>query len=117
MTHYSVVLKDNSGAWLKRTERSLEKGLDKITKAILSRAQVRVPLKDGNLKASGEVSGRGLSRTVSFGKGMKYGAYQERGERFDGTHKVRRYTTAGTGKRYLKESGDSVLKEGLKKYL
>ncbi len=117
MISYNVKIKDNSAGWIHKKERELEKGLNTMAKAILARAQVKVPLKGGALKASGKVTGKSLERTVSFGSGLKYGAYQERGERLDGSHKVRRYTTPGTSKHYLKDSGDAVVKEGIKKYL
>lgn len=39
---------------------------------------------------------------------VDYAGYQERGEMKDGTKKVRRYTTPGTGKNYMKDSAQDV---------
>jgi hypothetical protein len=40
--------------------------------------------------------------SVSCGFNIVYAAYQHRGMRFDGTHVVRHYTMAGSGKEFLK---------------
>jgi len=37
-----------------------------------------------------------------------YATYQERGMRADGSHRVRKYTTAGTGKGFLQAALDTV---------
>lgn len=42
---------------------------------------------------------------VAFYK--EYAGYQEFGQRKDGSHIVRRYTTPGTGAHFLKNAGDS----------
>lgn len=118
---HSVEVKfvDNSNSWWSRREQELSSGLEKMAQAILANARVKAPMSEGggNLRNSGRVNGSGLERTISFGNGLKYGAYQERGKRADGTHVVKRYTTPGTGKHYLKDSGDAVVKKGIKSYL
>lgn len=105
-------------AYLGVFEANLETALNSMAEAILARARVTVPHKDGNLSDSGRVEGKGLEREVIFGSGtVPYASYQERGCRADGTHPVRNYTTPGTGKRYLQNAFDSVIKEGLRRFL
>lgn len=118
MISAAVTLRDDSKPWLNAREEELSNMLDKMATAIKSRARIKAPNDgDNRLASSGNISGKGLARTITFGSGLKYGAYQERGERYNGTHKVKRYTKVGTGKHYLKGSGDGVVKEGFKKYL
>lgn len=115
----TVILKDNSTSWLRARESELSSALDRMTQAIRANARMKAPMSEngGNLRNSGRVDGKSLERTISFGTGLKYGAYQERGERYNGSHKVRHYTTPGTGKHFLKDSGDAVVKKGIKAYL
>ena len=110
--------KDNSSAWIKVFQTNIESALGAMADAIENRALMTVPRKNNDLANSGRVDGQGLRREVSFGGGnIPYGAYQERGMRIDGSHVVRNYTTAGTGKRFLENAFDSVIKEGIGKYL
>lgn len=37
---------------------------------------------------------------------MEYAAFQERGSRADGSHRVRKYSTSGTGAHFLERAGD-----------
>lgn len=75
-------------------------------------SQAKVPQRDGDLAASGKQERRKmLSHRVSYGETLRdpRAAYQERGSRKDGSHKVKRYTTAGTGKDFLKNAADNVI--------
>ena len=77
---------------------------------VLSKA--KVPVKEGDLSASGKQERRKmLSHRVSYGETLSdpYAPYQERGSRRDGSHKVRNYTTAGTGKDFLKNAANNVI--------
>lgn len=51
---------------------------------------------------------------VEIGKG--YAAYQERGMRADGTHRVRHYTTGGTSSGFFRRAIDKVI-QGRQHYL
>lgn len=87
--------------------------------ATLQRARIMrdgnaVPFKSGNLSSTGFVwfnPADDMTYRVEFGEGIKYARYQEFAP--DGWN----YTTPGTGPHYLKTAGDSVAKEGIKKYL
>lgn len=77
---------------------------------ILSKA--KVPVKEGDLSASGKQERKApLHHRVSYGETLSdpYAPYQERGSRRDGSHKVRNYTTAGTGKDFLKNAANNVI--------
>lgn len=47
---------------------------------------------------------------------VPYASYQERGERSDGTHKVKNYTTPGTGKDFAKNAVKKTLSDVNKFY-
>lgn len=66
---------------------------------------IEVLIKTGGRTPKDKGALRGRTRHERVGNGryrivvpVVYAAYQERGMRFDGTHKVRNYTTPGTGK-------------------
>lgn len=110
--------KDNSKAWMQVFRTNVESALEAMGNATLSRARMTVPFKEGSLELSGRAERQGLTETITFGnESVPYAAYQERGMRADGTHVVRNYTTPGTGKLYLYNAADGVMKEGIRKYL
>ena len=72
---------------------------------ILINAKTIAPLDKGGLRSDSDVSNPShLKWRVSFWK--EYARFQEFGG--DATRKVRNYTTSGTGKAYLKTSGDNI---------
>ena len=118
VAHVAVTLDDRTGAWFGGKMNNIKVGLNTMGKSIVSRAKMTVPKKSGNLKKSDRVEVRGNVCIVSLGGGsIKYGDYQERGLRKDGTRVVKHYTTAGTHAQYLQQAGLSVVKEGLRKWL
>ena len=75
-------------------------------------SQAKVPYKEGDLSASGKQERRKRhSHRVSYGESLPdpRASFQERGRRKDGSHVVRNYTTAGTGKNFLKDAANVVL--------
>lgn len=71
-------------------------------------AKLRAPFLHGSLRSSSDVKRvRPLLWRVSFW--MEYARFQEFGG--DGKRRVRRYSTAGTGKGFLKQSGDVQAKK------
>lgn len=122
--HYSDTItvemeyKDNSQEWLTVFRTNVESALGAMADSVRGRATMTVPRKNGYLAESGRVEGTGLERSVIFGSpSVPYAAYQERGMRADGSHVVRRYTTPGTGSRYLQNAFESVLKEGIRRFI
>lgn len=81
-------------------------------------AKSKVPV--SNTKASGNKRGGGghLQSAIMFVRvqeasyrvsaNKSYAAYQERGARIDGTRRVKKYTTPGTGKHYFKDAIDKA---------
>ncbi len=116
--HFTVHLTDNSGAWFNHQVGKANAALKLMGQAIKNRAKIKVPKKDHDLEESARVESKNLEVKVVFGGGgIEYAGYQERGHRYDGSHQVRHYTTAGTGAHYLEESGEQVVEEGIKKWL
>lgn len=101
----------------KQTELNVKNALKAMADAVLQRTQILdghgVPIKYGDLQSTGiaDTRNNGMEAFVQFGNGLKYARYQEFAP--DGW----KYTTPGTGNRYLKTAGDSVAKEGIKNYL
>lgn len=82
--------------------------LEKMRQDVFVLSQAKVPKKDGDLSGSAKQEKRkAKSHRVSYNE--KYAAYQERGRRKDGSRVVKNYTTAGTGKSYLKDAGSKVV--------
>ena len=100
-------------------EINIRMALRAMCDATLQRARIMrdghaVPFKTGQLSSTGFVwfnPADDMTYRVEFGEGIPYARYQEFAP--DGWN----YTTPGTGNRYLKTAGDSVAKEGIKKYL
>lgn len=68
-----------------------------------------MPVKTGAMK-SGTRHFRGPKGGFRVEIDKAYAAFQERGMRRDGSHVVRHYTTAGTGKGFFKRAIDGVVK-------
>lgn len=89
-------------------ESAMELALERMRQDIWILSQFKVPKKDGTLQRSGKQKKIGrLHHQVSYGEdgAEDYAAYQHRGQRLDGSHRVKNYTTAGTQKDYLGSSG------------
>jgi hypothetical protein len=72
---------------------------------VLINAKLRAPYRKGGLRGESDKRQIGrLHQRISFW--LEYAAYQEFGG--DGKRVIRNYTTPGTGKHYLKKSGDEV---------
>lgn len=72
------------------------------------------PLKEGSLRAM--VAKQMMGKTGIIEWRAPYAAYQERGMRADGSHKVQHYTTAGTHAHYAEESVQAVM-DNLSEYI
>lgn len=67
-----------------------------------------VPVKTGFLRSRGGHTRDGVKRFIVFYI-APYAAYQEFGQRSDGSHAVRNYTTGGTDKMFLQNSAKKVV--------
>lgn len=106
----------------KIAELNIKNALRAMAEATLQRARMLAPMSAiknhaGTLRTSGVIEPEkdGFEQVVQFGAGIEYARYQEFGG--DGRRVVRNYTTPGTQAHYLHDAGESVAKEGIKKYL
>ena len=92
-------------------QSAMERALARMRQDIFVLSQFKVPKKEGTLQHSGEQLHMALlHHRVQYGDNgaEEYAAYQHRGERKDGSRKVKKYTTAGTQKNYLGSAGDII---------
>lgn len=72
----------------------------------------KTPKKEGDLRKlvliSSKAHANGAKATILWDR--KYAQYQERGMRKDGSHKVRNYTTPGTGPHYAENAVKKKIK-------
>lgn len=99
------------GVFTALNEKAMERALERMGNDIFVLSQFKVPFKEGSLRASGEHIRMGrLHRRIQYGANgaEAYASYQHRGMRKDGSHVVKNYTTAGTQKNYLSDSGKII---------
>lgn len=84
-----------------------ENGLNEMANDVMRLSNSATPKLSGNLRSGRkkEVTSRTERRIVWD---QPYASYQERGRRFNGSHVISRYTTAGTGKRYANSAAKKV---------
>lgn len=107
----SVKVENKLAAFTRANEAAMERALERMGNDIFVLSQFKVPFKEGTLKNSGEHVRMGrLHRRIQYGENGAegYASYQHRGMRKDGTHVVRRYTTSGTNKKFLEDSGKVI---------
>lgn len=104
---------DNTKRFAGVNEKVMDTALAQMSLDVKILGIAKVPYKGGDLQRSAEHKRVGrLHHRTQFNE--DYAAYQERGKRRDGTHVVRRYTTPGTGKGFLKSAGMQVDRQKLK---
>lgn len=104
----SLRVVDNLPAFGRSVARVLDDALKEGATDTLVSAKLRAPFEHGALRSDTDVKRVGpLWWRVSFW--MEYARFQELGG--DLRRRVRRYTTAGTGKGFLKDAGDTQAKK------
>ena len=102
-----VIVNDRLPQFKKNAVVMLDLALRDGSRDILIKAKNRAPYLHGHLRGNSENKQVGmLHHRVSFWE--EYARYQEFGG--DGKRRVRNYSTGGTGKRFLKSSGDEIAK-------
>jgi hypothetical protein len=100
-----VIVVDRMPIFKRSAYNVLNDALIEGAKEVLINAKTRAPYKKGPLRSNSDAHQIGkLHQRISFW--LEYAAYQEFGG--DGKRVIRNYTTPGTGKHYLKKSGDEV---------
>lgn len=97
-------------------ENRSDSAIEAMATDILRYSKIIAPHKDGSLVESGEteqISSRHWR--VWFGRTQagEYAAYQHRGVRLDGTRRVKKWTTPGTGPLFLKKAGSQIGRQAL----
>lgn len=96
---------NNINQFVQKNATAMDRGLARAAVDIERLAKAKVPVDKGQLKASGRHIKVGFMKyRTEFNK--EYAAFQEFGG--DSTRTVRKYTTPGTGKFFLKNAGDTV---------
>lgn len=102
-----VTVIDNSLAFGQNVERQMDIALGTMAQDIEMIAAFKAPVDSGYLiKRIRKV--RKNAHRWQVRVDADYAAYQERGMRADGSHVVMKYSRAGTGKDFLKNSGKFV---------
>ena len=102
----AVIVKTNKQKWRGVIEQASDKALYALAEQMLADSEKYVPYSGGSvtsaggLRESGKVT-RGKSGALYLVWDSVYALYQWFGIRADGTHKVRNYTTPGTGKQWV----------------
>lgn len=74
---------------------------------VMNQARSTTPMQMGNLRRDILRQISGLHGKISWVK--EYASFQERGARKDGSHRVRKYSTPGTGKGFAKRGIDGAV--------
>lgn len=83
----------------------MSQALNEGARDTLINAKTKAPYRQGGLRSDSQIQKQNnLNYRVSFYK--EYARFQEFGG--DTTRRIRNYTTAGTGKGFLKSAGDAV---------
>lgn len=85
-------------------KRATVRGLLDAAQDVITEALARTPLEGGELRASARVEldlDDGDEVTVWLIYDAEHALYQHEGQRSDGSHRVRVYTTPGTGAEFL----------------
>jgi hypothetical protein len=103
----SLIIKDNLMRFVMNNANAMDRAMNRMAVDIERLSKAQVPIKKGPLRASGHFERSGLMKyKVWFNK--VYARFQEFGG--DGRRTVRRYTTPGTKKGYLKDAGQEISK-------
>jgi hypothetical protein len=107
-----MVIKNGLQRFKNANGRLMDMAMERMTRDTATLAKVRMPYREGDMTDNTSVERK---RTMRYRVlvNVEYAAYQERGQRKDGTHKVRKYSTPGTGKDFLKGSGQTIARDGL----
>jgi len=98
-----ITITDHSPEFKQKVFFKIRGALNETARDILIDATNKAPFVKGGLRSDKQVkSPEPLVRHIIFGS--VYAGYQERGERKDGSRKVKKYTTPGTGKHFLRNA-------------
>lgn len=104
-------------------DQDMSAAMGAMANAILKNAAILAPKKSKTMANSGQVTGYGTQRDITFGgpsvarngKGYDYTRVQENGGY--GKVKFQHYTTSGTGPKFLENAAKAIIKQGIQQYL
>ena len=103
---------DNTVAVKRFFQNQAATGLNAMANHTLTIANLTAPFKRRGSLKSRNVEVRRIGRdAIRLTWKPIYSQYQNRGRRANGTHVVRKYTTAGTGKGFVDEGVRSTMKD------
>lgn len=105
----SVIVKTNKAKWIGAINNASEKAMYALAEQMLADSEKFVPYSGGSIQSAGGLreSGhvvQGESNNLYIVWDIVYALYQWYGIRADGTHKVKNYTTPGTGKQWVEKA-------------
>lgn len=100
--------KSNSKAWLRNEEAVLKRTVRNMAGVMVNRGQMLAPVDTGALRSSGRVVGSGDKVSAVFG-GADVGVPYARRRHYENNKNPQTLL-------YLEKAGNSVKKEGIKKY-
>lgn len=120
-----ITIKTNRAKWEGATNKAADFAAAAVAEQMMQDSRDIIPKEEGALRDSGQIETPEAGRRALVWSNV-YAAYQWFGMRADETHKVKQYTTPGTGKMWVEtaraEKGQSWKKvaqngftEGLKK--
>ncbi len=102
-----VTFKSNAAEIIARMRLAEDSVAEALSNDVKRLAQQKAPRRSAALQSAARVSKEGAGAyAVVFD--LPYAAYQEFGVRSDGSHRVRRYSSAGTGAHFLQDAGDVI---------
>lgn len=106
----SVIVKTDKAKWIDAINKAKEKAAYALAEQMLADSEQFVPYSGGsvqsagNLRESGKVVKGETSGRFYLVWDTVYALYQWFGVRADGTHRVRNYTTPGTGTQWVEKA-------------
>lgn len=104
----AVKVTDNTVQFEHKVTQKSSLFLREFAEQVVNVAQPNTPKDRGNLARDVVKQVLALKGKIKWDK--VYASYQERGMRRDGTHRVRNYTTPGTGPHFAKNAINTVVK-------
>lgn len=105
----SVKVTDNTPSIINTTTQKASIFLRELCDTVVNISTPKTPKDKGNLSRDILKQVLGLHGRIEWRK--VYASFQEAGVRADGTHRVRKYTTAGTGPHFAENAVNDAIKD------
>lgn len=111
----SVEIKTDRTAWANAIQQASDLAVYALAEQILTDSEKYVPYSGGSIQSAGNLRESGFVERGESGEyyviwDAVYALYQWFGMRRDGSHRVQRYTTPGTGKQWVEKARQSCQK-------